>query len=513
LKTARPRVRPALAACLLALVVLALAPLGCGDRSRGPFQGYDADGRARPPQRLDGARPNVLLIVLDTLRADAIQPDAGADARMPFLSGLARRSAWFPQACSTSSWTLPALASLLTGVEPSEHLLVREDQLFRRPGALVTLPEILRASAGYATAGFYGGLGPVHHAALAQGLDQTGNTFVAHAAEAALGPWETARAPGKPWFLLLHSYEAHDPYGRHNHPAGPVVPTAEERASVAALGLEPKPEEVARRVLLSAGQRALFLGAAGLRHQGQVLARFTWDGLRDHPQSDLPDTLRKAYWAGVRELDDALRVLFERLATWGLLENTLWIITSDHGEAFGEHGILVHGRRLDDELVRVPLIVGGRAPFDVPRAWPGSVSLLDLLPTVLEAVGLPQPPNAVGRSLLAEAVRLDADRLVPFEVLCSPQMTGDETVDIDRMGLRSARWKYVANLDRRTGAVEEEAFDLAADPGERQDLLAPGASTATLSWPAAAGAAAMRTRARVLSTAPRVDIGPAHPGR
>jgi arylsulfatase A-like enzyme len=153
------------------------------------------------------------------------------------------------------------------------------------------------------------------------------------------------------------------------------------------------------------------------------------------------------------------------------MRNTVLVVTSDHGESFGEHGTLGHGLQLHDELVHVPMVVKGPAPFDRPRTVDAPIALNDLLPTFLDRVGLPPLPGVDGRSALPVLRGDSRGRAVVSEEWLNYENTGTPS-DTVLIAARRPSWKYYAQYDRKTGMVRESAYDLAFDPGETQDLAA-----------------------------------------
>lgn len=294
-------------------------------------------------------RPNVVVILVDTLRADHLPTHGYARATAPFVDSLARAGVVFENAWSTSSWTAPATASLFTSLYPQDHGVVhsldREAADGRRlvdriPGDVETLAEMFRA-AGYRTLG----VSDNAHVSRETGFDQGFDEFESGTGATAerLHKWvrdRRERLARGPYFLYVHYVEPHEPY----------------------LPREPWHADFAR------------------------------DG-RAHPtHAKFVD----AYDSEIRSLDDGLARLY-RACGWA--EDTVVIVTSDHGEEFGDHGRGGHAHTLYDEVLRVPLIVHG-VPGAVARRVDEPVSLVDVLPTLRELLGGPADPRAEGVSLL-----------------------------------------------------------------------------------------------------------------
>ena len=285
------------------------------------------------PWRRD-KRPNIVVIVADTLRADHL-PFYGYDRiETPYLSGLAGRSILFKHAWSTSSWTAPATASLFTSLYPFQHGVIHNFRS-RIPEEAVTLAEILKES-GYRTFGVSLNIMVSNALKFDQGFDRFVTILDKKNAEYAtrqLLKWEKEIKESSPYFVYIHYMDCHRPYPRW---------------------------------------------APWYRKQAEYF-----------------DDLLAAYDSSISYLDDQIRRLAERF-NWK--QNTLIVFTSDHGEEFMEHGRQGHGVALFRETIQVPLM------FHLPdgsdsRKVQDNVSLVDVLPTIREILGLPQDPAGAGRSL------------------------------------------------------------------------------------------------------------------
>jgi arylsulfatase A-like enzyme len=367
--------------------------------------------RARPK----GGTTPVVLITIDTLRADRLGCLGSGKALTPNLDRLAAEGAVFEDASSASPLTLPSHATILTGLLPPRHGLRDNDTPRALPVAdvrdFLTAAEILKSSHGYETAAFVSGspLSPrwglgagfdVYDAppegeagALALGERRGGETI-----DRALG-WVRGRKPRRPFFLWVHLFDPHHPYDAP--------------------------------------------GGAGLPHDAAA-----------------------AYEEEVAYADAQVGRLIEELRTSGVLDRAVVVVCSDHGEGLGEHGEATHGHFLHRSTLRVPLLF--RAPGVVPAgARPKvPVSLVDVLPTMLDAARRPLTPGLLdGRSLLPLLRGGEGAAAEP-----SPQYA--ETV----YPWRAFRWAPGVSL--RAGALRvidhagdrREAYDLVLDPGEVRDL-------------------------------------------
>jgi arylsulfatase A-like enzyme len=364
------------------------------------------------------ARPNLLLVVVDGLRADRVSPSASSP--LPEIARLAREGVFFTEARSAAPWTRASIATLFTGVLPSQHGVETEAPDDALPDALPTLAQQLRA-AGYETAAFSANLHLDPAFGLTRGFGESrafhedGSEVVARALR-----WiETARAP---WFAFVFIMDTHHPWrhrAQHDLSSGIDAP------------------------LRSAAE----LGAAATRRARGVA-------------EPTPDEVRKLvalYDENARYADAQLGVLRSRLAQRGELERTLLVVTADHGEAFGEHGDFFHGYDLYDELVRVPLVVRGPG---IPAAQRrDAVSLADLGHSLLRWLAVPGAQGLPGRDLRTPCEG-------PPEACASFFETRFRGADL--AGVAAPPWKLV--LDRKTRG--STLFELARDPLERSDASA-----------------------------------------
>jgi len=370
-------------------------------------------GACAPPE----PPPTVILLVADTMRADRLGANGNARGLTPFLDTLAARGVRFEAATSSSSWTMPAIASLFTSRHSSQHLVTSFDSKLAE--AERTLAESLRAG-GYDTAGFTANfrLGKPH--GYAQGFDHWQAFFAKSKVEGkaraqrlhrAVYRWLDARTDAqraKPLFLYMHYMEPHSPY----------VP----------------PMEFRRRFGLPIDHKAR------ARAINDALSQFRWEELRGQSL----DRLRALYDGEIASLDSEIRKFLYGLGARGLLDNSIVILTSDHGEEFREHGGMLHGRTLFEESVRIPLLI---VPWTgkTRRVVSERVSLIDLAPTLVDLLGLPPEPTHEGRSLTAlmrgeggpadvrlELLRMDEKR--DGRTHSGGLLRGDEKLLLDRDG-------------------------------------------------------------------------------
>lgn len=285
---------------------------------------------------------NVVLVSMDTLRADHVSAYGYPVATTPGVDALARRSVLFEDAISQSAWTRPAHFSMFTGLYPIEHGVVSMSGPGRLPPGVTTLAEVL-AARGYATAGFTAGANVSAHFGFDRGFERYethGKRMVDNLAVTL--DWLEQHADER-FFLFFHGLDPHRPY----------ISEVEDRR---ALGLSDAPAR--------GWQRACEAG---------------------RPPDDLAPFIGN-YDAAIRRGDRALGELLARIDSLGLTDRTIVVFTSDHGEAFFEHGRCFHIYRLDREIVHVPLII--RVPGVEPRRVAGVVpASASVGPTLAALVG------------------------------------------------------------------------------------------------------------------------------
>jgi arylsulfatase A-like enzyme len=380
--------------------------------------------------------------VVDTSRPDALGPYGGLGT--PHFDAFAREATLYEQAITQAPWTRPAFASMLTSTVPCTHQTFRKaDSL---PDSLETLPEQLQLH-GYTTAalvnninvtaswGFSQGfdtfefLRPAYpfraseasfRLVLYQGLRMVFERFLstgkqvdryyrdAEAVTDAATRWLVRHGRSR-WFLMLQYMDPHDPYFPHPYDG---------------------------------------TGYARVEHP--------------HPDPSEAPALKQLYAGEVTYWDEHFGRLMAWLRQQGLDENTVVVVTSDHGEEFAEHGGFWHGNRLYDEAILVPLAI--RVPNESPGRVKDQVRIIDLAPTLADLAGAPHGLGWQGFSLRRSyALRQPRDRLSLSEA------------DFEGFELRAVRdreWKLIENLSGPPGLPrpDSELFFLSGDPGEQKDL-------------------------------------------
>lgn len=368
--------------------------------------------RARPAT----PPPNVVLILIDTLRRDHLPFHGYARDTAPFLASLAARGIVFDNAHSVSAWTPPAAASLFTSLYPFEHGVVRGIALARRqerlrgveirlpklPRAAETIPEALRRR-GYSSYA----ITENPNLTPEMGFDQGFSSFSAFpksldAETITQRLFEQAAEieSRSPYFLYLHYMDVHAPY--------------RERPPL----FDPSLQGDARRI--------------------------------------------SAYDSGIRSVDEHIRRAFEGL---GWERDTLLIVTSDHGEELGERGHFGHGASLYSEVLDVPLLVYRPGGAGGGRRVADRVSLIDVLPTLRALVGLPPAPSDAGASLWPVVVGREAG-LAPRPLFA--HLRRGERKDGREAALRAT----LAEDWKRIGGDPQGAllFHLVRDPRDQRNL-------------------------------------------
>lgn len=416
-----------------------------------------ANGGAR------SARPNILLFVADTFRADNLGVYGSSLGITPNLDALAAESLRFSMARSVGTYTLPAHASLFSGEYPGQ---VAVDAFNRSlPDEVVTLAERFSA-AGYRTGAITGAVIVSHVYGMSQGFA----TF-----DELRGGMDSTRArvesflsaeDGRPTFLLVHTYRVHSPY---------------------------QPSAAGRALLEQRTGRHVGGEFRTLATELESILRQTRDQAIPARARELAADLEFLYRACVADFDGEFARLLADPAVRGLLENGFLVFTSDHGEAFLEHGELYHAGSVHEEQLAIPLLLRGPGIEAGVRSEP--VSLIDLAPTLIDLVGLPGATSWSGQSLRQPPVR---EQLYAFECREDRPAT---------LAVFAARRKLIGLVEQRERTVlpPRAAYDLALDPREENDLLTSGAT-----WPGELDARLRQTvdellRPRVASSAAELD--------
>ncbi len=416
------------------------------------------DGAAPEPQSTPAAGrptgPNVVFVTIDTLRADALSSYGYPRKTSPTIDHIAAQGTRFEDLVAAASWTKPSTGTLLTGLFPSRHGALYHGSQLHTPAGTKTLAETFRA-AGFETAGFVSNPNikavfnfdrgfdlwfdapaqdtltlsslrdSLFGAVLADLTRYQFNWKYANdctAMNAHILPWLDAHHD-KPFFLYLHYIDPHEPYS-------PPEPYATDFAQDHGFPLF--------------NERKRLVG-------------------------------RDLYDAEIRYMDDGIAELEARLEKLGLVDNTLLLITSDHGEEFFEHGVLGHGFSLFQEVVHVPLILRGPG-VAVGRVVTDPVATHDIAATLLDLAGTGQQQLGDGRTF-AQLVKPEPAPLAPSVHYIESEFgeNEDDTRSFVFSGLRDGMYKLVLterdtnNPPGPTG--RQQLFDLRADPHEQHDLM------------------------------------------
>lgn len=435
---------------ITAITVLAAVLLACGEE---------------PRPAADDARPSFLLVVIDTLRVDAVSAYGSEPGTLtPALDALAREGLRYTRAYAPAPWTLPSHATLFTGVGPGEHGVGVGGHMVL-PERFETLAERL-AGAGYDTIGFAENSLVVPAMGLAQGfrnfvsegiavtLRRQGHEEVRLDVVEGVKAWSQKRDPQRPFLVFVNLFDPHDPY--EHHPEHDFLPP----------GIPP--------------ERAERLGRG---EPGEGVAEFA--GICDRlPPPDEIEILRALYQGEVAAADAKLGRLVEAARAAAGDRPLVTVATSDHGEHFGEHRLLGHEFSLRDSLVHVPLVVHGLADTD-PAVIRTPVSLADVTPSVLAWAGLEPPEGLAGRALPLAPGAPASDRPLLATWSDAPLVAPQGWFsDEDRAGRRRSctdedrvfgdmvslvRFPYKLNWYAREG-VAPELYDLRWDEAERSDV-------------------------------------------
>jgi arylsulfatase A-like enzyme len=430
----------------MVLLVVAMAGAVRGAAWLGERQRIEA--LAEP----ESGSPNVLLIILDTVRAKSMSLYGYEHRTTPIIDSIAAGGVTFEQTWSTSPWTLPAHASMFTGHYPHElstTLLTPLDDEYP------TLAERF-TERGYGTAGFIGNLlfttrwsgldrGFIHYSDYPTSIGMVvASSWLARIIKNGLGGFPKLKAKDartvnrefirwldrqdgdRPFFVFLNFMDAHAPY------------------------LPPDPYD----------------GMFGPKRDGVAMAD---PSEHEHWTESGIEAERAAYDGALAYLDAQLGVLFVELDDRGALENTIIIICSDHGEQFGEHGLMDHGNSMYRPLLRVPLVVVWPDHVPVGERALSPVSLRDL-PASIAALAWGEPELFPGRSFRALRTGTRAPTTAPSPVLSEV-----------KEGVRTSPWLPLARgpmkslvLDGfhyiRNGDGVEELYDIELDPEEADDL-------------------------------------------
>jgi len=376
--------------------------------------------------------PNIVIVVIDCLRADHVGAYGYGRATTPNLDRLAAEGALFERAITQANWTRPSVASLLSGLYVGQHRVPggsdERDQVVadlgnrilhgnRLSADFTTLAEALQ-SHGYATGAFINQAQMPPEMQFDQGFDHyDADKKSDRQAVRQFAEWLPKQDR---FFAYVHLLGLHYPY----------IPRARHDVFRTSYELLPSGEST------TAERRAL--------------------GQRTIEDADLPE-LVALYDGALLGLDAQLGKVTKALARAGVANDTLLVVTSDHGEAFREHGHMFHGGdNLYEEVLRVPLVMTWANGIEAGTVVTEPAQLIDVMPTLMEFAGIRQLDGPAGRSLAQD---LRGESGAGFAL-------AESTITPGRKAVYRGRHKFIFDLDRETVQV----YDLAADPAELEDL-------------------------------------------
>ncbi|MFT7486376.1 MAG: choline-sulfatase [Candidatus Paceibacteria bacterium] len=441
-----------------------IAILGCF----GALFGCGGEGTA-PGVEGNGDYRHVLLISLDTTRADAIGAYGGLAAKTPRLDALANSGVRFADVTSAAPTTLASHTTIMTGLYPRRHGVARNGFMISPDN--IMLAEVLQ-QAGFHTAGFIGSFALDQVFEFNQGFDHWDQTFSVDFDPRTAD--QNQRSAGEVTdsvldyvgsfdgtdrlFLFAHYFDVHAPYA----PPEPFASEYAERWKVSDFGLLQHQITKHQEELIGKTRDVYRLGLSKA-----LAAKATGESLPG-------DSDMAALYAGeLAYLDAEVGRLLDGLDSKGILENAIVVLTSDHGETFWEHGdFWAHGAWVYQTNVHVPLIVrlpDGRA---AGRVVNDPTSTVDIFPTLLDLLGLPLPEPVAGLSLVPtfDGRSLGVRNL--FSEATQPTGTSIEQDfgwenQLKTKSIRRGKWKYIQAPYLRY----QELYNLETDPEERHNLM------------------------------------------
>jgi len=414
--------------------------------------------------RAPKARPNVLIYMIDTLRADHASLYGYRRDTTPFLKKLGSAGVVFDDCQAQATWTKPSIASLFTSLYSYTHGIVNDYDTI--PKGAATLAEQLR-NAGYVTASITASPWAGKITGLQRGFDyvmeypviQRRRTDAADrgtdsaAVNKVIFPWLDGHRD-EPFFLYAHSTDPHAPY---RPPAG-----FEEKFA------DPAETPEFNRDYASLRDKGQYGGATVVSRDG--CARSGID-----PEKFIGRAIDR-YDAEILRNDNSLELLVGKLKQLGILDNTIIIVASDHGEEFWDHGWTAHGHTLYQELTHCALMLWNPKLLPAPRRVAEPVQLIDVMPTVLDLLDLKSPDVVQGQSLAPLAKGRPFHRRTPVMTsrFASPQAKPNGLVPENRVNtfaLVEANWKLIyREKGREAGLSRVELYDRRADRAEARNV-------------------------------------------
>ena len=390
-------------------------------------------------------KPNIILVMVDTLRADHLSC-YGSHEETPALCSIATDGGSVFDGFSHASWTKPATASLLTSLLPSTHGAIAKTSVL--PAQVEMLSEALQAG-GYATGGIASNINLAPSFGFDQGYDEyhyLAPDYLAGAKESSskLILYQIGRSV---WFKLRPGLRVGDFY--------------QDAATVNTVAFDFLERHRAARFFLFLHYMDPHDPYFEHPYTGRAIARVA----NPNPSPTLAAEMQRLYTGEIQYLDQNFAKLVAKLRELGLYDDALIVLTGDHGEEFHEHGGFWHGLTLYDEQIRVPLMIKWpKGAPGAPASMRGHLSRhLDVAPTLLARAGITVPAAMQGIDLTTPSgERAEKDRMSLAEE--------DHEGNVLR-ALRTSEWKLIdANPGNPRGLAPEELFHVSSDPGETHDL-------------------------------------------
>jgi choline-sulfatase len=397
-----------------AACAIALTPLGCSKGSAGKQDN----------------RPNVLLIISDTTRVDRLGCYGNPAGTTPNIDKWAAEGVRFQHAYAQAPWTLPSTATLMTSLYPRVHGAGGRLNRFTALSESATTLAELFGDAGYQTAAIINVLFLSNKFGLTRGFEHVDYFDSTNAkmrpakdtTDAALEWIKDQR--GEPFFAFVHYFDPHLVYDPPDEFREKFAADLDQSARDNAFGT------IAEMIKLRRGQLAV--------------------------SRERVKRLEKLYDGEVAYVDQQVGRLLDELQSSGVLDNTIVVLTADHGEEFNDHDGFEHGHTVYEELVHVPLVFLGKS---IPQGVtpPDVVGLIDVAPTLCDLARIDFPQSFAGRSLIPA---IDGETMPPQALLYQWNMWGPPVE-----GLRKAQYKLIVHPQRA------ELYDIVADPQEKNDLV------------------------------------------
>ncbi len=393
----------------------------------------------RRPTSADG--PNLVLVIVDTLRADRLGAYGSTSPATPGIDALASDGVVFEKAFAHSSWTRPSIATILTSLYPSSHKVMHKTDLL--PDAVTTIAEVLR-HAGYRTAGFVTNINVAPSFNFQQGFDSytylsPAFFFGATDSGAKLSLYSGMR-------LVRERFLSSKKYVEHYYQDGETV------NRTALPWLDDNAREPFFTLVHYMDPHDPYFD---IPYDGKAVARVD----TPDPAPSRAGELAKLYDSNVAYVDRFVGDLMQELKSAGVYDNTVIALVADHGEEFYEHKGWWHGTTLYDEEIHVPLIVKLPKSAHAGLRVKDLAGTIDVAPTLVASAGVAIPPAFQGRDLFGKSV--------PPDLLYAEEDFEGNVLE----SVRGQGWKLIiANPGNPRGLAPAELYDLNKDPGETYNL-------------------------------------------